>query len=159
MDLTINRLEFGSVSIAWFAPRHITPIGVWHPGLNGKTIYCLNCDLHYTIGDPEDGIHRVIPMFVDGKRFIFDGASIPPWLRWIPGFEPLGWHIWAVIVHDFICDHPEKLPRSIGDAFFLEILKATKPENYWQAVGMYIGVRLESTRQAWRRRLEKKDER
>lgn len=137
MNLTLGRLVFGEVLIEWYLPLHMTPIGVWHEGLNGSQVYCQNCDLHYTIC----GIHRVVPMFVDGERFTFDGASIPWWLRWLPGFSPLGWHVWAVIIHDFGCDHPDLIPRHIADAFFIEILKAIRPDKYWQAVALAAGVR------------------
>lgn len=139
-DVAREELKFGIVKIWWVIAKDMTPIGVYHQGLNGHKVYCLNCDLHYEIGDYD----FVVPMFYKDEagewiRWTFDGQSTPWFLRWLPGFEALSWHIWAVIPHDYFCDFKWAM-RSIGDAVFLEVNKAVKPDKYWNSVLRYVAV-------------------
>jgi hypothetical protein len=151
MGLEVGHLGFGLVRIAWQVPQQMTPLGIAHWALNGHRVYCLNSDLHYTIGRGANAIHLKVPMLNStGERWTFDGASIPWYIDLLPGFDKLGWHVWGVIPHDKCCEDGDEFPRAIGDAIFLEVLKNSKPDKYWQGVAMYSGVRLYSIGKAWR---------
>lgn len=158
MNYESQSLQFGIVKVEWLLPRDVSPIGVAHWALNGKKVYCLNADLHYTLGSGPNAIPLHVPMFdlVDGvpARWTFDGASVPRWLQFVTGIDPLGWHVWGVIPHDKCCDdaNDNRYPRTIGDAIFLEVLENSKPEKYWEAVKMYAGVRAYSIGKKWRER-------
>lgn len=82
------------------------------------------------------------------RGYEFDGASIPRMFRWLRGYERIGRHIWAALAHDYMCDHPELLPRVIADAIFITLLLDTGVDES-QSHRMYRAVRLWSTYRAW----------
>lgn len=125
-----NLLRFGPVSIAW-SNRFRFPIAVQHEKLNGHAIYVTLTKIVFRYGK-----HRLV---IDAG-YEFDGASIPQILWWIPGFSPVGLHLWAALAHDWICDHPDELDRVIGDAIFVSLLKHTGVR-WYRRVPMYVAVR------------------
>lgn len=107
-----NVLRFGDLLIEW-APWVPFPIVINHHHLNGTVILRTACPITFRRGE-----HAVtVP-----AGFDFDGASIPRWFWWIPGFAPIGLHLWAALLHDWLCEHPEILPRVIADALFADLL-------------------------------------
>lgn len=59
---------------------------------------------------PED-----VRTFTVPKGYLFDGASIPRFLRnSITGYEPFGVHIGAALEHDFLCDVGKKTAQFVG---------------------------------------------
>ena len=70
--------------------------------------------LRYIIG----GYELPIPM-----GYEFDGPSIPRPLWWIAGLSPADIDTApASCAHDYICEHPELLPRIMGDGLFFTVL-------------------------------------
>ena len=79
--------------------------------------------------------------------FSFDGASIPWFARLL--FAKYDWHLLAALPHDYVCDHPELLPRPIGDGIFISVLLALADScangqrRWWKQVeawAMYLAV-------------------
>jgi hypothetical protein len=86
------------------------------------------------------------------KGYQFDGASVPRALWWVRGFSPLDRSIVAALAHDWICDHPNLLPRIVGDAIFFALLVDSGVPR-WRASIMYLGVRAWSVgKKYWKRR-------
>jgi hypothetical protein len=85
------------------------PIGLNFFGDPAKR-YVYLCDVTYRIGGWE---------FTVPKGFEFDGPSIPRLLWWIGGLSPADIDtVLAAGPHDYVCEHPEVLPRILGDAIF-----------------------------------------
>ncbi len=135
-------LKFPRVTIHWRLPQNIPPTPV---GINWGKLGS-DCDL-ITLAEIQ---------FVRGRNswtvpagYEFDGASIPRCIRWAPGYERVGRHLWAAILHDWICDHPEEgTSRVMGDAIFVTLLLDTGVEKR-QSRMMYRAVRLWSAYRAW----------
>lgn len=108
-------LRFGDVSIEW---QYLTdyPIAINHYRLGSPKLLSTTCVVTFRRGE--------FAVDVDAG-FEFDGASIPRIFWWIPGFAPIGPHLWAALLHDYLCDHPDKLPRTIADAVFAELIEET----------------------------------
>jgi hypothetical protein len=135
-----EKLCLGGVTITW-DPAFRFPIGV-HEDWTGYFVTL--CDVTYTYGRHS----LVVP-----AGFAFDGASIPWLIRIVPGFSNHDWHLLAALVHDFICDHPEELPRPVGDGIFVSVMlelaahrvKSSVSRRQWisrtlQAWLMYVSV-------------------
>jgi hypothetical protein len=151
-ELVKHRRRFGDVFVEWHLPERpecfASPILLDVDRLNGKTWAITQCAIGYGYGD----YVLWIP-----AGFQFDGASVPLWLWWIPGMSPLGRHVWAALPHDWICEHPEVLPRVVGDAIFGHVLwqlyKTNEAERRggWlersKTFAMYLAVRA----YAWRK--------
>lgn len=105
------RLKLGGLTIEW-AECFENPIGaeLWRPDLF-RTLTAIT----YRYGAQAFTIHA---------GYLFDGASIPWFVRWAPGFAKHDWHLLAALIHDFICDHPEILPRPVGDGIFVSVMLA-----------------------------------
>lgn len=135
-------LKFPHVTIHWTLPKDIPPVPV---GINWGKLGS-DCDL-ITIAEIR---------FVRGRNnwtvpagYEFDGASIPRLIRWAPGYQRVGRHLWAAILHDWICEHPEEgTSRVMGDAIFVTLLLDTGVHKR-QSRMMYLAVRLWSTFRAW----------
>jgi hypothetical protein len=112
-SMEVSRLRFGAVVIEWDS-AHAFPIALDHerPGC-----FVTQCVVTYRYGT---GDFRM-PI---AKGFRFDGASVPWFVRMIPGLAKLDWHLLATLPHDWVCEHPELLPRPVGDAIFLSVLLA-----------------------------------
>jgi hypothetical protein len=132
----VNRLPFGPVSVEWSSDFRF-PIAVQHLKLNGHTVYVTLTRITFKRGGQRLRVRA---------GYEFDGASVPRPMWGVPGFSPIGLHLWAALAHDWICDHPDELDRVIGDAIFLSLLKHTGVP--WQRrLPMYLAVRMWST---WR---------
>jgi len=82
--------------------------------IGGAKPYVTQCDVQFRYGQFE----LVVP-----ADFEFDGASVPRWLWWINGLASSDDDTkLAALAHDYICEHPEVLPRVIGDAIFATLL-------------------------------------
>jgi hypothetical protein len=131
--LVQRKLNFGPVRISWILPEEIkSPIAVSYWRLNGKAVYVTQCPILFKMGDQQ----TVVP-----AGFIFDGASIPRIFWVVPGFSPLGKHLWAACVHDFLCENPKHASRDMADSFFYTILRHTGV-GFLRAKAMHIAVRL-----------------
>lgn len=108
-----KQLVFGPVVIEWDA-HYRFPIAVDHerPGW-----FVTQCRVIYRYGDGE----YFLPIRED---YSFDGASIPWLIRIAPGFAKLDWHLLAALPHDYVIDHPTKMPRSVADGIFVSVLVA-----------------------------------
>jgi hypothetical protein len=137
-------LTFPNVTISWRLPKHVppTPFGIdWSKLGTGKDLILL-CDVTFTRGR-----HSVTAK----AGFQYDGASIPWIIRWAPGYERIGRHLWAATFHDWILEHlrEEGFTRVLADAWFITLLLDTgvrKSQSRW----MYRAVRLHSLRCEWR---------
>jgi Protein of unknown function (DUF1353) len=106
------------------------PIAVNHL-MNGHPPFVTLCPIVFRLGE-----HRLpVP-----RGFQFDGASVPRWLWWLKGFSPLDRSIVAALAHDWLCEHPEILPRVVGDAIFISLLRRSGISE-WRATLMYLAVR------------------
>jgi hypothetical protein len=132
MVLVPRMVRFGPVMISWVLPAEIkSPIAVAYWRLNGECVFVTQCEVVFVMGD-----HRtVVP-----AGYVFDGASIPRMFWWIPGFSPMGIHLWAALVHDYLCDNPEHADRVMADALFYTILKHSGV-GFWRRKAMHFGVR------------------
>lgn len=149
-ELRRHMRRFGDVAIAWWLPAPFeTPFGLNVDGLDGHAYFVTLTWIVYRFGPHT----LVIP-----PGFVFDGASVPRIFWCVPGFSPLGRHVWAALAHDWICEHPEELPRIIGDAIFGHLLeqlridaerhKPPRERTYRQRAAnaaMYLAVRAWST--------------
>jgi hypothetical protein len=89
------------------------PVGLNEFGDPAKR-YVLLCDVTFYIGDWARTIR---------KGYEFDGPSIPRFLWWIAGFSPADIDTTlASCIHDFACEHPELVPRILGDGIFFLML-------------------------------------
>ena len=143
-ELVEHLRVFGDVRIEFALPRGITnPIAVNDEEFDGSKYFVTQSEIVYRYGQ-----HALaIP-----ARYPFDGASIPRRLWGLKGYSPLEIHIWAALPHDYICEHPEVLPRGIGDAIFDHILGQLASERKLarrQALEMYWAVRLYTRLKAW----------
>jgi hypothetical protein len=135
-------LKFPRVTIEWTLPVDIPPMPIainW--GKLGEDCDLITlCQIRFVRGRYD----WIVP-----KGYEFDGASIPRLIRWAPGYQRVGRHLWAATIHDWICDHPEKgASRAIGDAVFVTLLLDTGVERR-QSRWMYRAVRLWSAFRAW----------
>lgn len=129
----LNRLVFGPVAIEWDAAVPF-PLAIDHTRLNGLALFITLCWIRFRFG----GLMWEVP-----AGFVFDGATIPRWLWWIPGFAPLGKHIWAALLHDRLCqlarDNPDLMDRTLADAAFASLLEHTAVGK-WRALAMDLAV-------------------
>lgn len=103
----------------------------------------LACDVTFTIGDYARTIKQ---------GYEFDGPSIPRPFWWIAGLSPADIDTaLASCIHDFACEHPELVPRIIGDGIFFLVLgpvvfngRALIGVGAWRREAMYIAVRVYS---------------
>ena len=108
-----KQLVFGPVVIEWSA-RYKFPIAV---NLERVGYFTTQCEVTYRYGDGD--------YFLKIKEdYTFDGATIPWLIRIVPGFAKLDWHLLAALPHDYVCDNPSLLPRSVGDGIFVSVLIA-----------------------------------
>jgi len=127
-----HRLTFGPLAIEFALPPGIeTPIGVDYRRLSGRRIFVTLAAITFTRGDWS---------FAVDAGFHFDGASIPRLFWCVPGFAPLGVHLWATLGHDWMCEHRANFPRPEADARFVTILQDTHVE-LRHAQWMYLAVR------------------
>lgn len=143
------KLTFAQASIEWELPSDVPPMPV---AINwGK------------LGEDCDLITMTEIVFKRGrfgipvpKGYEFDGASIPRLIRWAPGYERVGRHLWAALLHDWILDDGKKpfherqvdLPRVIADAIFITLLLDTGVSPH-QSRWMHRAVRLYSAYAWW----------
>lgn len=125
-----HQVHAGAAVITW-SVGYPFPIAVNHKRLNGKVWLVTLCPITYRLGRHT----LLIPV-----GYEFDGASIPRLFWMIPGFAPLGAHLWGALIHDFCCDNPAEVPRPIGDAIFGLMLVAAKVPT-WKAWCMRAAVR------------------
>ena len=132
LDLVQHTLEFGPLAISFALPPGIeTPIAVDHRRLNGGPLFVPLSAVTYRRGDWS---------FVVEEGFHFDGCSNPRLFWCVPGFAPLGVHLWATLAHDWMCEHPDRYPRQEADARFVTILEDTHVE-LRRARILYLAVR------------------
>lgn len=88
----------------------------------------------------------------------FDGPSIPRICWSISGLSPLDDDtLLASCAHDWICDHPDEMPRVMGDALFVSAMGPIvfNGQTYpgvpkCRRRAMYLAVRLWTTYVQWR---------
>ena len=116
--MPLRQLQLGLIRVSWTAAYEY-PIAKNHLPMNGDKPLITQCVVIYSYGD--------LKWPVDAK-FHFDGASNPfivQFLGFLLGmFQKESWHLLADLPHDFACEHPEKMPRTIADAMFFELLLA-----------------------------------
>lgn len=146
--MTPRELEFGAVKIQWDG-RFNWPIAINHTKLNGDKFLITQCPITYKIGELQKSVWA---------DYLFDGASIPWYIRWVPGYNKIGWHLFASCIHDFSCDYPREIPRPIGDGIFTTLLlelaangsRSHRKKRKCQAWSMARAVGLFTLMQAWR---------
>lgn len=128
---TTRYLRLGEITIEWDA-QFAFPIAIDH---EQEDVFVTQCAIDYRWG-----IGRYALLVERGYRF--DGASIPWLVRLLPWWRKLGWHLLAALPHDWVCDHPELLPRPVGDGIFLSVLLGLARSGFQrrQAWVMYVGV-------------------
>lgn len=142
-------LGFRHVTVAWTMPSDMPPMPIainW--GKLGE-----DCDL-ITIADIT--FRRGIWKYPIPRGYEFDGASIPRLIRWMPGYQRVGRHLWAALIHDYTIDDSRKpyeervidLPRAVADALFITLLLDTGVAAR-QSRMMHRAVRLYSAWLAW----------
>jgi hypothetical protein len=129
-----NLVVVGRVEISWELPAEF-PIAVNHRQLNGRAPYVTATDVTYRTAQPE------LSLRID-RGYLFDGASIPRVFWIVPGFQPLGKHLWAALIHDWCCDHPDQVPRVMADALFTAIVHATPGISGWRKIVLGLFVRV-----------------
>jgi len=131
----MKRLTYGPISIEW-APKIRNPIAVDHERLNGECAFVTDCPIYFHREALKLAI--VVP-----EGFRFDGASIPRIFWCVPGFAPMGKHLWAALLHDFLCvlsrNNPAAMDRELADAIFASLLKHTGVVG-WRRVAMDLAV-------------------
>ena len=125
-----NRRHFGPIIITW-DPGVDWPIAVDHDELNGECAFVTASPISFR--RDYSGIAIEIP-----RRFQFDGASIPRIFWSCPGFAPLGKHLWAALLHDYLCERPQLVSRVIADAIFADLLIETSVG--WRGTVMALAV-------------------
>lgn len=122
--------RFGDVRVLFALPRGIVEPIAWNSrGLATRKWFLTLTELVYEYDHPNR------PADVEPYRlripagYAFDGASIPRKLWGREGFAPVEVHMWAALPHDYVCDHPEILPRYAGDAIFGHVLDQLAIEN------------------------------
>lgn len=143
------RLRFARLDIEWDLPKDVPPMPV---AINWGKLGT-DCDLiTMTAITFRRGMHTLtIPL-----AYEFDGASVPRLIRWAPGYQRVGRHLWAALAHDWLIDEQRKpyqerqadLPRVIADAIFVTLLLDTGVSRR-QSRLMYTAVRLYSIVRAW----------
>jgi hypothetical protein len=137
-----NSLQFGPIEITWEA-RTRYPVAIDHERLLLKRRWRKACFItHCPVKFRYRGTEHAITVPPD---FRFDAATIPQWLWWLPGFAPLGKHIWAALLHDWLCELAKRgqFDREVADAIFSAVLKHTKVD--WRrakACGVHLYRRL-----------------
>jgi hypothetical protein len=138
---------FGRVHVYFALPRGIVnPFAIDDAALSSPKKYVTQTALVYSYGP-----HALeLP-----ARYAGDLASFPwlarLWMAW-KGLDVVDEHLWAAWPHDYVCDHPEELPRAIGDAIFghlLDELAAEKKLKRRQALEMFWAVRLYTRLKQW----------
>lgn len=129
----VRRLQLGGVTLEWDAIFRF-PI-VAHPARAGW--FLTQCRVVYSYGLYD------FPVPID---FAFDGASIPWFIQIVPGFAAHDWHLLATLIHDYVCEHPEELPRPVGDGIFVSVMLAIAAHSRRNASG---GEKMLRTVQAW----------
>jgi hypothetical protein len=120
----------------WLPTGIVNPIALNDAALSTAKKIVTQTWLRYQYGP----YHLDVP-----PRYSSDGGSIPWLARWIFGYEPFDDDVWAYLPHDLICEHPEILPRGIGDAILghvLEEIAARKKARRRDALRKFWAVRL-----------------
>jgi len=129
-QLQMHVRRFGDVPVSYWLPCGLAePIGWNSRGLERRKWFLTLTWLSYEY-DPPDRPTDVEPyrLWIP-PGYEFDGASIPRKLWGREGFAPVEAHMWAALPHDYVCDHPEILPRYAGDAIFGHVLDQLALEN------------------------------
>jgi len=136
-DLVLHTRAFGDVRVHFYLP-----VGIQNP-------FALNDEALHT---PKKLVTQTWVLYVYGAfalpippRRQSDGGSIPGIAQWLFGYDPLDDDVWAYWPHDEICEHPEVLPRGIGDAILghlLEAIAAEKKKRRRDALRKFWAVRL-----------------
>jgi hypothetical protein len=135
-------LKFSHVWIEWTLYADLPPMPV---AINWGKLGT-DCDL-ITLSDIT--FRRGRFSFTVRRGYEYDGASIPKLIRWAPGYQRVGRHLWAATLHDWLIDHPEEdIPRVIADALFVTLLLDTGVDRR-QSKWMYRAVRLWSMFRSW----------
>lgn len=108
-----KQLVFGPVVIEWDAKYRFPVV----PYYEKDNWFITQCAVTYRYGDGD------YPLVIE-DGFQFDGASIPWWIRWAPGFKKIDWHLLAALPHDYCLERPSKWPRSVADGIFVSVLIA-----------------------------------
>lgn len=134
-----NRLVLGrgpqAVVVEW-DPSVADPITVDHAQLRLTGRMAFRAQATVTFRRASDAA----PTFHIYRGFRFDGASVPRLFWCLPGFAPVGVHLWAALLHDMLCENPQLVSRSVADAMFFDLLRASGLG--WRAWVMAAAVRL-----------------
>lgn len=143
-DLVLHARTFGDAKVYFQLP-----VGIQHPfalndaALSTRKKAITQTWVLYVLGDY---VLAVPP------RFASDGGSIPWWAQLVWGYDPYDDDLWGYFLHDYICEHPELLPRGIGDAILghlLEAIAAEKKQRRSDAIKQYAAVRAYTRALEW----------
>ncbi len=95
----------------------------------------------FRLSQPLEYSNRLLANIIIPAGFECDAASIPSWLRWLPGMSRIAKHARAAVVHDWLYARPNGYDRRIVDAIFLSIMKHDGV-NVIVRTAMYVAVRL-----------------
>jgi hypothetical protein len=129
--------------------RFVLPRGIFNPfALNDEALHTAKKCVGQTARRYEYGSHSVdVP-----ARHASDGGTIPWLARLLLGYDPFDDDLWAYDLHDYICEHPEILPRGIGDAILghmLEAIAAEKKLRRRDALRKFWAVRIYTRLLEW----------
>lgn len=145
--LVLHTRAFGAVRVHFYLP-----VGIQNP-------FALNDEALHT---PRKLVTQTWVVYVYGPfvlaippRRTSDGGSIPRLAQWLFGYDPFDDDVWAYWPHDEICEHPELLPRGIGDAILGHLLETIAQQQRLRrrdAVQKYWAVRLYTRFLEWTKR-------
>lgn len=139
LDQPPTRHRLGPVEIAW-PPETLYPIALDHTAPREIWLVTL-CEISFRRG----------PFTLRVPRgFRFDGATIPRVFWCVPGFAPVGRHLWAALAHDRLCVLAARgqVDRQIADAVFSTILRHSLTG--WRGLVMSAAVTLYRALARWR---------
>lgn len=129
-ELQLQQWKFGDVLVSFVLPRGVADPIVWNRAgvARGKWFRTITW-ICYEYDPPNRPAHIEPYRLWIPPNFEFDGASIPRKLWGREGFAPVEISIVAALPHDYVCEHPEILPRYAGDAIFGHVLDQLAIEN------------------------------
>lgn len=118
-----------------------------------RTLFCKKryrtlCAVTFQFGSHKE----VVP-----AGYYFDGPTIPRPLWVIAGLSPLDDEtVLPSLIHDWICDNPDVLPRVMGDGLFVTAMsvmvfngRVVRGVPRWRRIPMYLAVRAWTTYVEW----------
>ncbi|MGD9634491.1 MAG: DUF1353 domain-containing protein [Pirellulales bacterium] len=122
-ELLGHEWKFGDVALRFVLPRGLEDPIAWNLRGVGRGKWFRTLTWHCYEYAPPNRPPELEPyrLWIP-PAYEFDGASTPRKLWSRKQFAPVEISIVAALPHDYVCDHPEVLPRYAGDAIFGHIL-------------------------------------